>query len=223
MRKQNRYMPRYYPINLVLENKKCVVVGAGFVAERKVRRLLECGALVSVIGLECTCGIKALAKKRKINLKNSSFNLKDLSGAYLVIAATSDRLLNSKVSSFCRKKGILINVVDSPLDCNFMLPSLVNRGDLTISISTEGISPTLAKNIRQELELVFGPEYAKLLRLMKDFRFIAQDKIKNSRLRKQFFQDSISKEILRLLKNNKEPEAKRKILACLKRYSNTNV
>jgi len=212
-------MSKYYPINLVLENKKCVVVGAGVVAERKVRRLLESGAKVTVVGLESTSGIKALAKNKRIIFKNSSFNLRDLAGAYLVIAATSDRLLNSRISAYCLKKGILINVVDSPLDCNFILPSLVNRGDLTISISTEGISPALAKNIRRQLELVFGPEYASLLRLMKDFRAIAQDKIKNPRLRKQFFQDSISREILKLIKNNKEPEARRKISGYLKRYS----
>lgn len=212
-------MPKYYPINLVLENKKCIVVGAGVVAERKVRRLLECGAIVSVIGLESSSGLKALAKKNKINLQNSSFNLADLSGAYLVIAATSDRKLNSKISDFCRKKGILINVVDSPLDCNFILPSLVNRGDLTISISTNGISPALAKKIRQELEFAYGLEYAKLLRLMKQFRAIAQDKIRNPRLRKQFFQDSISNEILSLLKNKKDQEAKNKISQYLKRYS----
>lgn len=204
-------MTKYYPINLVLENKKCVVIGAGAVAERKVRRLLECRAQVSVISPKITSGLKRLAAKKKILFKNKEAGLKDLNGAYLVIAATSDRKINSLVSSYCRKKGILINVVDFPQECNFILPSIVRRGSLTISISTDGISPALAKKIRLNLEKNFGVEYAKLLRILKEIRPQAIKKIKNPRRRKDFFQKLLQPEILSLLKRNKEKLAKIKI------------
>lgn len=204
-------MTKYYPVNLVLENKICVVVGAGVVAARKVHRLLECGALVSVISPTITPGIKRLAAKKKISFKNKAVELKDLSGAYLVIAATQDRKINSLVSAYCRKKGILINAVDYPKECTFILPAVVRRGSLTISISTDGISPALAKKIRKDLEKEFGVEYAKLLRILKEIRPQAIKRIKGGRARKDFFQKLFAPEIVSLLKKNKERQVKIKI------------
>jgi len=180
-------MPRYYPINLVLKNKKCVVIGAGAVAERKVRSLLECGARVLVIGRTISPGLKAMANMGKIILKHRKVNLRDLFGAYLVIAATADRSINSAISAYCRKKNIMINVVDSPEECSFILPSIIRRGDLTVSISTGGISPALAKRIRQDLEKAFGGEYAALLGMMKKVRPLVLKKIKSAKDRKMFF------------------------------------
>lgn len=201
-------MTKYYPVNLVLENKICVVAGAGVVAERKVRRLLECGALVSVISPKITPGLKRLAENKQIAFKKKEVDIKDLNGAYLVIAATQDRKINSFISSYCRKKNILINVVDFPQECNFILPSIVRRGSLTISISTDGISPALAKKIRQDLENKFGAEYAKLLRILKKVRPLAIKKIKGARARKDFFQKLLTPEILSLLKKDKEKQVK---------------
>lgn len=180
-------MPGYYPINLVLKNRKCVVTGAGIVAERKVRRLLECGSRVLVIGPAITPGLKAMADNRKIVFKRRKVSLRDLDGAYLVIAAAADRAANSLVSAYCRKNNILVNVVDSPKECSFILPSIIRRGDLTISISTGGISPGLAKKIRQDLEKAFGREYASLLGIMKKIRPLALKKMKSAEDRKKFF------------------------------------
>ncbi len=180
-------MPKYYPVNLVLKNKRCLVIGGGAVAERKVRRLLECGACVTVISPILTAGLKALSKKGKIAPRLGRVSLRDLDAAYLVIAATADRAINSRVSSHCRKNGILVNVVDSPEECGFILPSIIRRGDLTISISTGGISPALAKRIRQYLEKTFGAEYAGLLGMMKKIRPVALKKIKSAKDRKKFF------------------------------------
>ena len=208
-------MVKYYPVNLKLENKKCLVVGAGKVAERKVRRLLECEAPVIVISPKIGLGLKALAQKKKIIFKNRRIDLKDLKGAYLVIAATTDRRINSAISAYCRKKGILVNVVDSPKECNFILPSIIRRGALTISISTDGISPALAKKIRQELGQRFGAEYAKLLRIMKGIRPQALKKIKDSKLRKVFFQKALQPGIIKLLKRNKEKQARIKLKCIL--------
>jgi len=191
------------------------VIGAGSVAERKVTRLLECGAQVSVIAPLATPRLKALAEKKKITFKKRRFNLRDLNGAYLVISAASDRRINSLASSYCRRKGILINVVDSPKECNFILPSVLKRGNLAITISTDGISPALSKKIRQDLERRFGAEYAKLLRIMAKLRPEALKKIKNPGLRKAFFKKAVRADILNLLKRNEEGQAREKIRAML--------
>ncbi len=204
-----------YPINLNLENKKCLVIGAGKVAERKVRRLLGCGAKVLVISPQITRYLKALAEKKKIIFKKRRVNLTDLNSVYLVISAASDRKINSLISSYCHRKGILINVVDSPKECNFILPSIVRRGGLTIAISTDGISPALSKKIRQDLERRFGAEYAKLLRIMKKLRPEVLRVIKNSGSRKAFFQKVVQADILNLLKRGKGQQAREKIRAIL--------
>ncbi len=180
-------MPKYYPVNLLLKNKRCLVAGAGTVAQRKVRRLLECGARVLVISPAITPGLRSMAKNGRIVFKRKNINLKDLKGAYLVIAATTDRSVNSKISSYCRKANILVNIVDSPGECSFILPSIIRRGALTISISTQGISPGLSKKIRRDLEGAFGSGYAGLLSMMKRVRPLVLKKMKNARSRKKFF------------------------------------
>ena len=196
-------MTRYYPINLALKNKMCLVIGAGSVALRKVRRLLACGAKVIVISPSATPGLTVLANKGKIVLKRKKAALRDLKGARLVIAATTDRAVNAAVSTYCNRNGILVNVVDSPEECNFILPSIIRRGDLAISISTDGVSPALSKKIRRDLEKAYGAEYAGLLRLMKRMRPQAIKGIKSARARKEFFNRMLQPEILNLIKRNK--------------------
>ncbi len=210
-------MAQYYPVNLLLKEKNCLVAGAGKVAERKVKRLLECGAKVLVISPEIAPGLKNLAEKEKISYKKRKLNLTDLSGAYLVIAATSDAKLNADISNFCRATNILINVVDSPEECSFTLPALIMKRDLTITISTEGISPALAKKIRQDMGAKFGAEYDALLRIMKEIRPLAIKEIKNIKTRKAFFQKILEPDILNLLRRKKYSLAKKKIITSLKK------
>lgn len=207
---------KYYPVNLSLKNKKCVVLGAGNVAWRKVKRLLECGGRVLVIAEDILPELKRLAEQKKIIFKNKKAGLKDLAQAYLVVVATDDRRLNALVSAYCLKKNILVNVVDSPRECNFILPSVLRRGSLSISVSTDGLSPALAKKIRRDLQKNFGFEYAKLLRLMEDIRPEALKKIKNPRVRNLFFQKIFQPQILALIKNNKLKEAEKRIREYLK-------
>lgn len=184
-------MPKYYPVNLLLENKKCTVLGAGSVAERKVKRLLRCGSKVSVISPKISPGLKALLKKKKIVFKKRKAVLKDLSGAYLVISATGSRKFNSEVASYCRRKNILVNVVDSPQDCSFILPAVLSKAGLTIAISTGGVSPALSKRIRQDLEKQFRGPYGGYLALMKKLRPQVMRKIKDAGQRKAFFKKAL--------------------------------
>lgn len=208
-------MSRYYPINLNLKNKKCLVIGAGEVAGRKARRLVECGAKVLLIAPAIPPRLNGGAGKRKIAFRNRQVLLSDLKGFYLVICATNDRRVNRMVSSYCQKKGILVNVVDSPQECNFILPSVVRRGALAISISTSGISPALSKSLRRVLEQQFGVEYARFLGLMKKIRPLALKRIKNASERKAFFKKALCPDILALLKDNKVKEAKERLIAIL--------
>jgi len=209
-------MNKYYPINLLLKNKSCLVIGGGAVAERKVRRLLECGARVLVISPKSTQGLNGLAKKKKIIFKKRQINLKDLLGAYLVISATDDREINLLVSSYCRKRNILINIVDSPDECSFILPSIIRRGALTVSVSTDGISPALSRKIRRDLQERFGAEYARFLRIMREIRPAVLKKIKSLKIRKEFFKKALQPQIFDLLKKNKTRQAKVKLESNLK-------
>jgi len=205
-------MIKYYPLNVSLKNKKCVVFGAGAVALRKVKRLLKYGAVVSVIGQKSVSALARLRRNKKIIFKNKKANLKDLKGAFLVVAATNDRKLNALVSAYCLKRNILINVVDSPGECNFTLPAVLRRGNLTISVATDGLSPALAKKIRQEIAQRFGFEYARLLSLMRKLRPQALKKIKDLRKRKLFFRKIFKPQILALIKRNKQALARKKII-----------
>ncbi len=193
-----------------------MVLGAGVVALRKVKRLLECGGSVSVIAEEIVPQLKALLKKQKIIFKNKRAGLADLKGAYLVVAATDDRKLNALVSAYCLKKSILVNVVDSPKECNFILPAVLRRGNLAISVSTDGLSPALAKKIRQDIQTKFGLEYAKLLRLMKEIRPAVLKRIRNPQKRNLFFKKICQPEILNFFKKNKPLQARKRIGEYLK-------
>jgi len=199
----------YYPLNLSLKNKKCVVLGAGHVALRKVKRLLECGGRVLVVGQEILPELKNLLKKKKVIFKNKKASLKDLAGSFLVVSATDDRKLNALVSAYCLKRNILVNVVDSPKECNFILPSILRKGNLTISVSTDGVSPALAKKIRQDIQKRFGLEYAKLLHLIKDIRPAVLKKIKNPRARNIFWKKIFQPKTVALFKKSKLQAKKR--------------
>ncbi|MBI5047442.1 MAG: bifunctional precorrin-2 dehydrogenase/sirohydrochlorin ferrochelatase [Deltaproteobacteria bacterium] len=157
---------RYYPIFLDIKRKPCVVIGGGNVAERKVLSLLDAGAKVLVISPKLTSALKRLAGKKTIGYRNKSYEQGDLKGFFLAYSATNDPAANESVFHEAKKRGILLNVVDVPELCNFIVPSVVDRGDLLIAISTSGRSPAMAKKIRQQLEKEFGWEYAAFLEIM---------------------------------------------------------
>lgn len=157
---------RYYPINLDIRNRSCLVVGGGAVATRKVNTLIACGARVTVVSLETTDALTALADAGAVTLIRRSYASADLDGMFLVIGATDDRDLNRQISKDAESADRLCNIADQPDLCNFILPSIVHRGDLILAISTSGTSPAFAKKLRQELEKTYGNEYALFLKLM---------------------------------------------------------
>jgi len=157
---------RYYPVQLDINNRNVLVVGGGGVGTRKVRTLLACGARVTVVSLEASRQLRDLATAGEIVLEERSYQSDDLSGMFLVIGATNDEKLNRQISGDADRLNTLCNIADRPEVCNFILPSIVHRDDLVITISTSGKSPALAKKLRKALENQFGEEYGTLLRLM---------------------------------------------------------
>ncbi len=160
----------YYPINLDVREKVCLVVGGGNAAYRKVKGLLRAGASVGIVSPRRHPGLRNLAKSRKVRFIGELFKASHLAGKFLVIAATDDKALNARIGSLCRKRKLLVNVVDQPKECNFTVPSIVRRGRLTIAIATDGASPALSKAIRKDLEKRYGREYGTYLDLMADLR-----------------------------------------------------
>jgi precorrin-2 dehydrogenase / sirohydrochlorin ferrochelatase len=165
-------MMKYYPIYIKIEGKPCTVIGGGEVGERKVVRLLECGAQVTVLAQVITPALRALRDEGRIRCIHEPYEPKHLTDAFLVIGATDRDDVNAKIAADCRGKGIMVNIVDDPGRCDFILPSLFEQGDLSIAVSTAGKSPALAKRIRRELETAYGAEYAVLLQIMGTLREI---------------------------------------------------
>jgi len=164
------YEMSYYPVFLELEGKSALVVGGGAVAQRKVETLLEYGASIRIVSKELTPKLKKLVEIGRVRRMGNEFCNNNLEGASLVFAATDDKQLNHKISESALKRGLLINAVDQPADCNFIVPAIVRRGDLSIAISTSGNSPALAKSIKKQLNSQFGKEYETFLILLGHLR-----------------------------------------------------
>ncbi len=167
---KQRELPAYYPVFLNISGKKCVVVGGGQVALRKVRTLLEHGAVTEVVSPDLCSELSQLAESGQIRVFQRSYRAGDLQGAVIVIAATDDRNINLEVAKEAGKRGVLINVVDDAESSDFIAPSYLRRGDVTIAVSTGGRSPALARKIRTRLEKDFGDEYAALALLLDEVR-----------------------------------------------------
>jgi precorrin-2 dehydrogenase len=161
---------RYFPILVDLRGKKVLVVGGGNVAGRKIESLLAHGATVEVIAKELSAQVAAWVEKGLIKHVDKDFSESLLETFFMVISATNDASLNQQVSLKAQERGLLVNVVDQPLGCNFIVPSVLRRGDLVVAVSTSGKSPAFARKIRKDLERQFGDEIECFLILMGHLR-----------------------------------------------------
>ena len=157
---------RYYPVFLDIKNRPCLVVGGGLVAERKALGLLAAGALVTVVSPRTTKTLGELAKKGRLKHHRGRFKPGSLKGFFLAIAATDSSAVNMAVWTEAEALGLPVNVVDDPAHCSFIMPSVVDRGALTVAISTSGKSPLLARRLREELEKIIGTEYETLVEIL---------------------------------------------------------
>jgi siroheme synthase-like protein len=160
----------YFPIYLDMQQRPCLVVGGGGVAERKIASLLEAGANVTVVSPDVTDNIARWWKQGAIHLQARRYRAGDTVGFRIVFAATDDAGLNDVVFRECRNSAVWINAADDPGRCDFILPSVLRRGELAIAISTGGESPALARTIREELEFYFTGEYDSLVKLASEVR-----------------------------------------------------
>ena len=160
----------FYPVFLELAGRRCLVVGGGPVAERKVEGLLAASAAVTVVSPRLTPHLEALAAAARIRHRPRAWAPDDLEGADLAFVATDDGQVNADVAREGRHRGVWVNAADDASHSDFILPALVRRGPLTVAVGTSGVSPALARVVREELERLIGAEYAALAELAGEVR-----------------------------------------------------
>jgi len=191
---------KYYPVFLDIDGKPCVVVGSGEVAYRKVQRLIDCGARVRVIAKPLSPALAELKAQGRITHIDAHYEPEHIDCAFLVIGATDNRQVNERIFRDARIRNILVNIVDEPERCDFILPSIVERGDLSIAVSTGGKSPALAKHLRKELEEIFGAEYETYLRIMGEIREFVLARGQSSDENRQVFESFVQSDMLNLIR-----------------------
>jgi precorrin-2 dehydrogenase / sirohydrochlorin ferrochelatase len=154
-----------YPINLDLTGRRCLVIGGGSVAERKVAALLECGALITVMSPVLTAKLSQWGEQKRLTCSRQNFNKDAVDGYLLVFCATDSAEVNRQAAEAARRSGALVNVADTPALCDFTLPACHRQGKILVTVSTGGESPALARELRNELAGQYGPEYAAYLEL----------------------------------------------------------
>lgn len=155
-----------FPLFLKIVGRRCLVVGAGRVAEEKIEGLLRGGATLKVVAPRATARVRKWAREGKIRWLARAYRSADLGGAFLVVAATSSAKLHQRIFREATARSVLCNIVDDPPHCDFYYGSVVRRGALQIAISTAGLSPALAQRLRKELSKQFGAEYAEWVRCL---------------------------------------------------------
>jgi precorrin-2 dehydrogenase/sirohydrochlorin ferrochelatase len=193
---------------LRLEGRRCLVVGGGEVGLEKVEGLLACGGEVTLIAPEVEAELAEYAAEGSIRWERRDFADSDLDGRFLAIAATNDTDVNIAVYDGAERRAMLVNVVDVPPLCNFILPAIVRTGPLAIAISTAGASPALAKRIKREIADSFGDDYARLAVILNDARGWAKATLPTYQDRKRFFEGIVNgdPDPIELLREGREAE-----------------
>jgi precorrin-2 dehydrogenase/sirohydrochlorin ferrochelatase len=183
---------KLYIACLNLSGRKALVVGAGPIAFEKIEGLLACDARVHVVAPQAVAEVRKLSKAHEIAWEERPYRPGDLEGCFLVVAATSDTGLNTQVYRDAEERSMLVNVVDVPALCNFILPAIVRFGPIAIAISTAGASPALAQRMKREIREVFGDEYAELALMLNEVRDWAKATLETYGDRKTFFESIVT-------------------------------
>jgi siroheme synthase-like protein len=184
----------FYIAALKLSGRRCVVVGGGEIGLEKVEGLLACDGQVTLIAPEAGPDLERLAGEGSIRWERREYEPSDLEGAFLVIACTDDTDINIGIYEDAERRAMLVNVVDVPPLCNFILPAILRTGPLAIAISTAGASPALAKRMKREIGELFGEEYATLAILLNEVRGWAKGTLPTYQDRKDFFEGIVNGE-----------------------------
>ena len=163
-------MAPYYPVYLDVKERCCVIVGGGQIAEGKIAALLECGAQIRMISPEVTDEVQDMADTGALRLEKREYRDGDLEGAFIAIAATDDSSLNRRIAQEAEERNVPLNVVDVTHLCTFIAPAVVRRGEVTAAISTGGLSPALARKLREELQASPALDYADMAPMLSEVR-----------------------------------------------------
>jgi siroheme synthase-like protein len=200
----------YYPVFLNLAGRKCVVIGGGSVAERKIERLLESGVDVKIVSPRLTPTLDAWVREGKLQHVARQYQAGDLDGCDLAFAATDDRVLNGVIDEHAQQQRIWLNAADDPDRCDFILPSVMQRGDLTVAVSTGGASPALARIIREDLEGYLTEDWPQLVEIASQVRReLSKRAIRVSANR---WLEALRGDFRRLIQEGKAGEAKKLLL-----------
>jgi siroheme synthase-like protein len=185
----------FYIACLKLSGRRCVVVGGGEIGLEKTEGLLACDADVTLVSPDAVGELRALATEGSIAWEQRAYGgPQDLEGVFMVIACTDDTDINIRVYDDAERRAMLVNIVDVPPLCNFILPAIVRTGPLAIAISTAGASPALAKRMKAEVSELFGEEYARLAIMLNDARGWAKGTLPTYQDRKAFFESIVNGE-----------------------------
>jgi precorrin-2 dehydrogenase / sirohydrochlorin ferrochelatase len=184
----------FYIACLKLTGRRCVVVGGGEIGLEKVEGLLACDGRVTLVAPEAVEPLQELAAEGSIEWERREYRSEDLEGTFIAIASTDDTEVNIRIYEDAERRAMLVNIVDVPPLCNFILPAIVRTGPLAIAISTAGASPALAKRIKAEIAEEFGEPYAKLAVMLNDVRGWAKGNLPTYQDRKAFFESIVNGE-----------------------------
>ncbi|MDF2649086.1 MAG: bifunctional precorrin-2 dehydrogenase/sirohydrochlorin ferrochelatase [Paenibacillus sp.] len=215
-----------YPIMMNLSGRRCLVVGGGAVAERKVKSLLQAGAHVTIVSAEFTEGLMEMESQAEVVLYRQPFDpsimimideSSDLVPYTLVVAATNDAKVNAHVHDVASRQGKLVNVVDQPQLSSFIVPSVVRRGKLVIAVSTGGASPSAARKIAQELDNAYGEEYETYLDFLSDLRLLIQSRVADKQVRQSMFKEMLEWDVLAKIREGTFESWKEKLYITLEK------
>jgi siroheme synthase-like protein len=204
-------MNTYYPVYIQLQDQPCVVIGGGKIAEGKVEGLLAAEAKVTLISPDLTPRLQDLVSQHRILHVSRMYQAGDLTGAFLVICATDQAEINHQVWQEATANHQLVNVVDDTPRCNFIAPSILRKGDLTIAISTSGKAPALAVRLKERLQQELGPEYERFLALAGELREPLARHIPDFETRKALWYEIVDSDVLDSLARGDESAARETI------------
>ncbi len=185
----------YLPISLNMKARDCLVVGGGNIAIRKARQLLSAGANVTAVAPEFHSDFSKQESKGRIKLIRSEYLVEHLTGMLLVVAATDDAAINQQVHQDAESAGVLVNVVDQPDLCRFIVPSIVDRSPLTVAISTGGSGPVFARMLREKLEWIIPDNIGAFLAKVNQDRSVVADKFPEMEKRRAFWEKFFEREL----------------------------
>jgi len=184
----------FYMACLKLTGRKCLVVGGGAVGLEKIEGLMACDGQVTLVSPSAIPELEDLATEGSIAWERRAYRAEDLDGAFMAVAATGDTDINVRVYEDAEERAMLVNVVDVPPLCNFILPAVFRSGPLAVAISTAGASPALAKRIKRQIAEEYGEPYAKLAELLNEVRGWAKGSLPTYQDRKAFFESIVNGE-----------------------------